>query len=329
MLGAMSKTERVRAALNGQPVDRVPVSAWWHDYKREWTAADLAAMTLEAYRKYDWDYIKVNPRFTYFTEGWGAEWRRYDDRLPQLTRKPVESPEDLARIDAQGGTDGAWGEQLEALKLIADGLGGEAPFMQTVFTPLSVLPFLTGSPRYAQRLIAERPEEVQAVLENITQTMIPYVRAVLDAGASGIFFATVDFGTADNLSWEDYQRFGRPYDMRVLEAVQGAPLNMLHVCRGNNHLPNMLDYPVAAFHWDVGAPGNPTLENVLSRTDKAVAGGVQTRMMQFGHDDDVELDAGRALAATNRQRHLLAPACSIDPASPEANLRALVGAARG
>ena len=38
---------------------------------------------------------------------------------------------------------------------------------------------------------------------------------------SGIFFATVEWGSADNISWEDYERFGQPFDMRVLEAVEG------------------------------------------------------------------------------------------------------------
>jgi hypothetical protein len=59
MTGQMSKAERVTAALKGRAVDRRPVSAWWHDYKREWSAADLAEATLEYYRKYGWDYIKV------------------------------------------------------------------------------------------------------------------------------------------------------------------------------------------------------------------------------------------------------------------------------
>ena len=77
MPAQMSKTERVTAALNGRAADRPPVSAWWHDYKREWSAADLAEATLEYYRKYGWDYIKVNPRFSYYAEDWGATYRRY------------------------------------------------------------------------------------------------------------------------------------------------------------------------------------------------------------------------------------------------------------
>jgi uroporphyrinogen-III decarboxylase len=61
MSGEMTKTERVMAALKGEPVDHVPVSAWWHEWDREWSAADVAAATLT--RTAVRVVIKVNPRF--------------------------------------------------------------------------------------------------------------------------------------------------------------------------------------------------------------------------------------------------------------------------
>jgi hypothetical protein len=57
----------------------------------------------------------------------------------------------------------------------------------------------------------------------------------------------VEWGTRDFISLADRNRFARPFDLRVLEAVQGAPFNVLHVCRDNNHQLDVLDYP-AAFH---------------------------------------------------------------------------------
>jgi len=78
----MTKNERVAAALKGDHVDAVPVSAWWHDFEREWSASDLAEATLEAYRKYDWDFIKVNPRASYFGEAFGAKYAPREGRQP-------------------------------------------------------------------------------------------------------------------------------------------------------------------------------------------------------------------------------------------------------
>jgi uroporphyrinogen decarboxylase len=326
MAGQMSKTERVTAALKGQAVDRAPVSAWWHDYKREWCAADLAEATLEYYRKYGWDYIKVNPRFSYYAEDWGATYRRYDDRMPEIDHPAVSSPEDLRRLKALDGTAGAFAEQLEALHLIAGGLGGEAPFIQTVFSPLAVMTRLTGSTKYLQKLIREAPDELETALGTLEQTMTAYARACLDTGASGIFYAAVEWGSADNISWEDYERFGTPFDLRILRAVGGAPFNVLHVCRERNHLPRLLDYPVAAFHWDVHGAGNPTFTRVLSSTSKAVMGGVAVRTLREGDPSDVTAEANKARAEAE-VRFLLAGGCSIDPVTPPANLKALVEAA--
>jgi uroporphyrinogen decarboxylase len=322
----MSKTERVTAALKGQAVDRAPVSAWWHDYKREWSAPELAEATLEYYRKYGWDYIKVNPRFSYYAEDWGATYRRYDDRMPEIDHPAVSSPEDLRRLKALDGTAGAFAEQLEALRLIAGGLSGEAPFIQTVFSPLAVMTRLTGSTKYLQKLMREAPDELEAALGTVEQTMTAYARACLDTGVSGIFYAAVEWGSADNISWEDYERFGRPFDLRILKAVGGAPFNVLHVCREHNHLPRLLDYPVAAFHWDVHGVGNPNFADVLSTTSKAVMGGVAVRTLREGDPSDVTAEAEHAMAEAE-MGFLLAGGCSIDPATPPANLKALVEAA--
>ncbi len=153
MTANMNKNDRVEAALKGDDVDRVPVSAWWHDYVREWTAADLAETTLEAYREYDWDFVKVNPRFCYYAEPWGTDYTRYDDRMPEPKTVAVSDASGLPKIKAVDGTAGAFAEQIESLELIASGLDGEAPFVQTVFSPLAVLSRITVSTAAVQKMM--------------------------------------------------------------------------------------------------------------------------------------------------------------------------------
>src|SRR6266540_7291133 len=303
----MSKTERVLAALKGAEVDRVPVSAWWHDFEREWSAEGLAEMTLEQYRKYDWGFIKVNPRASYFGEAFGANYAQREGRQPDLVEPGVSSAEHLRRIKAQDGASGVWAEQLEALRLINDGLNGEAPFIQTIFSPLATMSRITGSTKYVQRLMKENPDDLLTALQPIAETLAAYSKASLDAGAAGIFFATVEWGSADVISIEDYKRFCRPFDLKVLGAVQGAPFNVLHVCRTNNHLSQLLDYPdIAAFHWAVHQQGNPALSEIAVKTDRAVMGGVsQEETMTSGAPQGVSREARDAIQETKGQRFLL------------------------
>jgi uroporphyrinogen decarboxylase len=323
----MTKNDRVEAALKGNDVDRVPVSAWWHDYAREWSAAGLAEATLEAYRKYDWDFVKVNPRFCYYAEPWGTDYTRYTDRMPQPNTIAVRDASDLSKIKAVDGTAGAFAEQLESLGLIASGLDGEAPFIQTVFSPLAVMSRITGPTATVQQMMKESPEALEGALGAITETIGEYAEACLDAGASGIFYAAVEWGSSEFISGEDYDRFGRPYDEEILEAVAVAPFNVLHVCRDHNHLPRLLDYAVAAFHWDARGEGNPSLSDIRALTDRALMGGVDhRRTMRRGSPADVGTEAAEALEETGGRQFLLAPNCSIDPESPEQNLFALVEA---
>jgi uroporphyrinogen decarboxylase len=326
---SMTKNERVVAALKGNEVDRVPVSAWWHDFAREWSAKDLAETTLAQYRTYDWDFIKVNPRASYFGEAFGAKYAQREGRQPDLIEPGVSSPDSLSRIEKQDGKSGVWAEQLEALRLIGAGLNGEAPFIQTIFSPLATMSRATGSTKYVQRLMRENSDELLAALERITETLVAYSRASIDAGAAGIFFATVEWGSADVISIEDYERFCRPFDMLVLAAVNGAPFNVFHVCRAHNHLLKLLDYPVIAFHWAVHQEGNPSFAEIASKTDRALMGGVSHEAtMTSGAPDEVSREARLAIGQMNGRRFLLAPGCSADPQTPEANLLAFIQAAR-
>ena len=327
----MSKTERVFAALRGDEVDRVPVSAWWHDFAREWSSEGLAEATLEAYRRYDWDFIKVNPRACYYAEDWGARYVQSDQpyQQPKLIEPGVTSPQDLRRIRPLDVTRGAYGEQLDALAIIAGELNGEAPFIQTVFSPLAAMSRLTGSTKYVQKLMSEAPDDLLAALAPVTETLAAYSAACLERGASGIFFATVEWGSADNISPEDYDRFARPFDLRVLAAAQSAPFNLFHVCRDNNLLTRLLDYPVHAFQWGSRSPTNPSLSDIVPMTDNALVGGVDHgHTIREGSPADVAAEAREALDNTGGRRFILAPECSIDPQTPPENILAMLEAAR-
>jgi uroporphyrinogen decarboxylase len=322
----MNKRERVMAALDGLPVDRVPASFWGHDFLREWSAQGLADAMLESFRRYDWDYMKVNPRATYYAEAWGCRYRPSGDatRGPETVDFVLKSAGDLENVRPVDVGQGPFAEQLEALRLIGHGLDGEAPFIQTVFSPLSVVGRVANGDREAvRRYMGEAPQALHSALAAVADTLAAYSRACLDAGASGIFFATTEWGTYDNATAEQYQEFGRPYDLRVLEAAQGAEMNVLHVCRPRNMFALLADYPVHAINWAAGEPGNPSLKEGLARSERAVMGGVAVATVAQGTPDRVAAEVRQALAETGGRRFLLAPGCSIPPQTPEANLLAV------
>ena len=330
-MSGMTKRERVTAAIRGDDVDRPPIGLWGHDFIREWSAEGLAAAMLESVEKYDYDYLKVNPRATYYSEVWGCRYRPLND--PELGPEPehwiVSGPADLEKIRPVAPDRGPLAEQLEALRLIADGLGGKVPFVQTVFSPLSVVGRLTEDRAVVRSWMKEAPKALHAALAAVTETLAGYSKLALNVGADGIVFPTTEWGTYDALTDEEYEAFGRPYDLKVLEAVEGAEFNVFHVCRDHNMLDALLDYPAAVVNWDVYGEGNDSLADVQAKTDKAVMGGLRIgRTLLKGTPDQVREEVEKALEQTGGKRLLVGPGCSISPQTPPENIHAAVEAVK-
>lgn len=323
----MNKKERVRAALTGRDVDRAPVSLWGHDFLREWSPRELVASTLEEYRAHDWDFIKFNPRATYFAEAWGNTYERpHEQRQPRLTGVAVGNAQALHGIRPVNPHRGVFGEHLHALRLLLDEVGDEVDVVHTVFSPLGVVAMLCGTQNEFARYVHENLTGAHHALEAVAQTLAGYAEAALDAGASGIFFAPLTWASRNTCDETFYREFGRPYDLQVLWAIQPATFNILHVCRSNNMIDLLLDYPVAAFNWADRQEGNPSLAAIRERSGKAVMGGIDHTSLAT-----VDAAAVRSQAEDARnqvQRGLfITGGCAISPKTPHANKQAVVDAA--
>ncbi len=328
-MAGMSKKERVLAALAGAPVDRPPVSLWGHDYLREWSPRELADATLEEYRAHGWDFIKLNPRATYFAEAWGNQYRRPEaPHRPELLSVAIRDAAGLDGVRAIDARGGVFAEHLEALRLVLQGAGGEADVIHTIFSPLSVVALLCGPGTEFATLAAENPAGAHAALAAVASTLGEYARAALDAGASGIFFAPLAWASHDVCTPEFYREFGRPYDLQVLAGVRGAEFNVLHVCRNRNMVDLLLDYPVAAFNWADRGQGNPSLAAVKAQTPKAVMGGVDQVALPSMTPAEVAAQVREAISSAGPERLLIAAGCSIPPETPAANREAVAAAAR-
>ncbi len=299
---------------------------------------------LEFHRTFGWDFVKINPRATYFAEAWGNQYdfNQYRSVVPTATRVTLRELADLDGIGAVDPSIGAFGEQLDALDQVRRGVDDGAPVIQTVFSPLSVIGWLAGGPAgyevpglpsslpYLRRAIEQAPEALERALDAVTDTLVEYARLTRAAGADGLFFAIVRLARAGYLTREEYARFGRPYDLRVLAAVADAPLNVMHICGDQIYFDAVADYPVHAISWNSEAPGNPSFGEAARMTEAAVMGGVaEDTTLLTGSPDDVRASVRRALDETGGRRTLVAAGCSVGPATPMENLLALRDAAQG
>jgi uroporphyrinogen decarboxylase len=334
----MTKRARVDAALRGESVDRPPVAAWRHFIPEETAAAPLAEAHLRFFQKHDWDWLKVNPRATYYAEAWGAryDYTDYMGVLPRLIETPLHTADDLAHITPRDPDNAALAEQIDLVRRIKDGIGA-AHFVQTVFSPLSVLAFLLARPgdQHAdlglgsdfarlRAVLREHPHAAHAALAAIAHTLAEFARASVAAGASGLFFAIVRLAREGVLTKDEHAAFGQPYDLQVLDAVRDAPFNLLHVCGPQVYFDEVLDYPVHALNWATIGQGNPTLAEARGRTHKALIGGVEEHgTLQHGTPGEVRAEANATLARAGQLGIFLSPGCGVALDVPESNLHAL------
>ncbi|HMN26896.1 MAG TPA: uroporphyrinogen decarboxylase family protein [Caldilineaceae bacterium] len=337
-MAQLNKRGRVEAALRGEAVDRAPVAAWRHFIPEERRPDTLAQASLRHFHEFDWDWLKVNPRATYYAEAWGNryDYNQYAGVYPKLIDGPLDSPAKLATIQEIDATGGVFGEQIDLVRQIKAGIG-DAHFLQTVFSPLSVLAFLTARPQHhsaeeavqaqydgVRHYIQAAPQGVHAALHNIAVTLARYASALVESGASGLFFAIVKLARQGVLSAAEYAEFGKPYDLQVLQAVQGAPFNLLHICGPAVYFDAVADYPVDAINWAALGQQNPTVGEAVGHTRHALVGGVDERgALQKGTPEQVTQEAQAAIRATQGRHFLLAPGCGVKLGTPEANLHAL------
>lgn len=324
----MTKWERVRAALQGEEVDQVPVALWRHFPVDDLRADTLAAAHLAWQARYNFDLLKLTPRSGYAAEAWG--WRataQYDEYgVARPLDLGVRRAEEWRRLTVVPPHQGPWGEQVEAVSLLSSRLQGCVPLVQTVFSPLTIARKLSGGGLLEH--LRCHPDWVEEGLAAIAESTAAFARACLDAGADGIFFAT-QMASYRELSREEYERFGRSYDLRVLKAVAGAGILILHLHGEDVMFESLLDYPVHAINWH-DRRTSPSLDKARSLTRKCLMGGLDERdTLLGGSPADIEAQARDAISRTEARGLILAPGCVLATSTRDENIYATLRACRG
>lgn len=325
----MTPRERVNAALRGDAVDRPPVSIWRHFPNQDQSAADLAAVTQRWQETYGLDFIKLMPPGDYATIDWGAEseYQGAAGGTRETTRYPIESADDWRRIAPVKADAGFNAEVVGACALVRAAVGPDVPVLQTIFSPLTIANKMSAG-RVVDHLRTD-PDIVRQALTAIRDVTIAMARASLAAGADGFFFAS-QLATSDLLSESEYLDFGTNYDLEVLEeaVAAGSQLTMVHIHGANTYFHILAGYPANALNWHDRAIG-PDLATVQGNyPDCCVVGGINEKAIAGMTPEAVAADVSDARESTAGRRLMVAPGCVIPVATPAANLRAAVEAAK-
>lgn len=330
-MAEMTKRERLMAAVNGDPVDRVPASYYFHYHAAEKSADLNVRHMLEQQRIFDWDFVKVQLGAYYYGQAWGCTVTEDPVLGPQIDETVIRTAEDYRRLKKVDVMQGPFGEQLRVARMLNEALKGDIPFIQTTFSPLSVAGRIAGAKNrdpneadYIKRFMKEDPESLHYGLKIISETLADYARAAVRSGADGMFLTTTVY-SRDAFTEEDYETFGKPYDLAVFNAAneEGATLNILHLCRENIMVDLLSDYPVQIVNYEATSPRNPSLKEGLEKTGKAVWGGLdQHDVLPRGPVEAIRKQVRDALEQTGGRRFILGPGCTGLVRVPDAHLMA-------
>lgn len=322
----MDHTDRLAALAEGVRADRPPVSLWRHFYKDEDDLDRYVEAMVGWQRRYDWDFMKINPRASYHYEPWGVVMKPSPDRAtkPQRVGFPIQKPLDWLKVTPISPTHGLFDFQLRAVSRIRREIKAPFRITMTVFNPISILGDMVPREEVLLATLREQPELLHSALRAVTSTFVTLVHEFRNAGADGLFFATTQWASADRLTAEELSHFVIPYDREVWDAAGRDAFNMLHVCDRNIHLQEYREFPAALTNWDVALAGNPSIMDGHTLLQRPVLGGIhhETELLRDS-SEQIRARVRRLVDAHEDIPYSVGPGCAIPVNTPDENVAAV------
>lgn len=316
--------ERIERCLAGEIPDKIPIAFWRHFPVDDQRPDNLACAILEFQRQYDFDLVKVTPASSFCIRDWGAEdeWRGNSEGTREYRRRVINSPEDWSKLKPLDPYQGSLGAQLACLKSICDELEPETPVLQTIFSPLAQAKNLVGGQMLLVHL-RQHPEAILMGLQTIAESTKRFIEAACHLGISGIFYA-VQHANYHLLSEDEYRKFGRKYDLDLLNLVSDKWLNILHL-HGENIIFNLFSYyPIQVLNWH-DRETYPSLKGGQRQFPGVVCGGLRRlQTLELGSPDLVRDEALAAIHETDYRRFILGTGCVLSINTPRANILAAI-----
>ncbi len=330
----MNREERIKAALNGQEVDRIPVSIWMHFSEVDQDPRMLAEEQINLNEKYDYDFIKLMPFGTYTVQDWGSKIRFYCQKYkePIIDQFGIKGIKDWSILETLPAYYGTWGKQLQLAQHVSKNIEKNTPFIQTVFSPLTTAKKLAGDRLFHD--MKEEPKMIHQALEVITETTINFIKANIEAGVSGFFLAT-QCATYDLMNDENYEEFGAKYDLELIEAFKDDTyFNVVHIHGENIMFDTVEKYPCNCLNWH-DRYTEPNFKEARKKTSKCFLGGIQevpyfvdgvlkyNSIMSGSSPEQIEKHVLEAVNQIDGKGLIVGPGCVTDPRTKEENLYAV------
>jgi uroporphyrinogen decarboxylase len=302
----VNKIERVRAALAGKEVDRVPASFWFHFPSEQAHGEASVKAHLTYYRESGVDFLKVMNEHPYQANvsiKEPGDWR-------QVRPAPLDSP--------------FYQAQLDEIKSIVDAIGAECLLITTLFGP-----FASGN-HASNHMVTEHlkadPDSVHQGLAAIADSLAEFALACIKAGASGIYYSAQG-GEEDRLTEQQFAHLIKPHDLTILNAVKDhGEFHLLHICKDRIRLPLYVDYPSHAVNW-AATKNNLGLTEGRELFKRTIVGGLDDRgIVVDGAPEAIRAAVRQVITDFGTKGLIVGADCTFPTDIPVSNIRTAVKA---
>ena len=292
----------------------------------------LADSVIKYYEKYRPDAVWISADTWVTAEAMGAEvWFPGDDEpMGGSSEGAIHFMADIGKIPPPDPmTQGREPMMLDVVRRVKEAIGDDVFIVACMDqSPFSLSCAMAGISHLMEKVILD-PEFVQALLAKCTDYVIAYGQALADSGADMLSSGDSPAGL---LGPEYYEKFALPAEQKVFQhLLKNTSCKLsLHICGDATEvLPFMVQSGAHVLELD----GTVNIETACELIPESIAiwGNLDPADVLFhGSPDQVEAAAKELLnkvQAAGRKRFILSSGCTLAPATPPANVHALIKAA--
>ncbi len=337
----MTGTERFQALMQGRLPDRVPVVCNLLDQG----AAEVGLAPAEYYsraehvargrvrlrEKYGYDTVVGTFYLALEAEVLGSRHVVFaQDGAPNLNpdRLVIHGERDIERLEvpADLADHPRFREQAACVRLVKQGVKGEAPVVAIVTGSFSLPAILMGIGPWLELLMCGRPAAAQLLLEKCSLFCRRHVAALREAGADLIVYAN-SVATADVITLRQFRELALPALQRDLDGLGTADLVYFNGGgRINPHLGHLLaETPLRAFYI---SPLDDVAEAKRALTGRGLLIASINDIALIGWSAaEIDAEVGRIMKAGKDGGGFAFATLAMPLAIPERNIRAMLESA--
>lgn len=316
----MKPIRRVEALLEGKKLPRTEMNLWKHFPPYDEDPKELIKKTIQFQERFDWTFVKVTYQGLFSIQDWGSkiQWPERDNEWPntcsgvgKVVEPSIKKVEDWKNLDVLDMNQGSMADTIAAAKGIYEHFKGDAPVIVTVFNPLTTAAKMSGGKMLTH--MRKDPDSFKKGLDVISDTTQKYLEELIKIGVDGIFFAS-QLCSYDKMSVAEYEKYGKPYDLRVLDrASEKMWFNIMHLHADEPMFEMLSKYPVEALNWHDRLVDDYSLKKGREICkDKILIGGVdEYGTLLNGSEKEIKAELEDAISQVEDGRLILGPGCCV------------------